>query len=117
MAQLAALRHRAGEKSQARVEVDAALAKFEAERQKIVNIDRAKTLRPIAEAYSSMSDASAALMVYKRALEEGVENPNSRPRAEDLAATLCSMALNRFEPDAQTWLRIVEICDGLGQPW
>ena len=35
------------------------------------------------------------LDVYRRALEEGVGNPNSRPRAEDLVATCLSMARDR----------------------
>ncbi len=64
-----------------------------------------------------MDDTAAALMVYKRAVEEGVENPNSRPRAEDLSATCLSMALHMVEPDAELKNRIRQISEGLGDPW
>jgi tetratricopeptide (TPR) repeat protein len=116
-ARLAGLRWRAGDTDTARKEADAALALFESERTKIVDIFRAATLRPLAEAYRSMGDAPAALAVYKRAVEAGVENPNSRPRAEDLSATCCSMALHEVEPDVALKTRMTEICNGLGPPW
>jgi len=116
-ARLAGLRWRAGDTDTARKEADSALALFESERAKIVDIFRAAVLRPLAEAYRSMGDAPAALAVYKRAVEAGVENPNSRPRAEDLSATCCSMALHEVEPDAALKTRMTEICNGLGPPW
>jgi hypothetical protein len=53
----------------------------------------------------------------RRFVEEGVENPNSRPRAEDLSATCRSMALHAVEPDADLWKRMRQIGDGLGPPW
>ncbi len=117
MARLAALRHRAGDKDKARSEADAALAMFAAERKNIVDIYRAGALRPLAEAYQSMGDTAAALAVYKGAVEEGVHNPNSRPRAEDLSATCCSMALHWVEPDGSLWARLEEIHSRLGDPW
>ena len=64
-----------------------------------------------------MGDTATALSAYKRAVEEGVENPNSRPRAEDLSATCLSMAVHGVEPDAVLWTRIRQINDGLGDPW
>jgi hypothetical protein len=117
MAQLARARYRAGDRDRARSDLDAALALFQAQRTIIVNIDRAAALRPLAETYQSMGDSAAALSVYKKATEEGVENLNSRPRAEDLSANCRSMALHALEPDAELWTRIRHIFDGLGQPW
>lgn len=117
MSRLAGLRHRAGDGAQARREADAALALFAAERERIVDIDRADTLRPLAEAYQAMGDTQAALSVYAQALDEGVQNPNSRPRAEDLSATCCSMALAGVEPDARLWAKLRQVRDGLGEPW
>ncbi|MBN2584926.1 MAG: hypothetical protein JXL80_17815 [Planctomycetes bacterium] len=117
MGRLAAMRGRAGETAQARTEADAALAIFDERREQIVSIDRAGILRPIAEAYQALGNTERALAVYGRAVEEGTENPNSRPRAEDLCATCCSMALNGVEPDAALWRRIRQISEGLGQPW
>jgi tetratricopeptide (TPR) repeat protein len=117
ISKLVKLRFRAGDRQKARTDADALLALFDSQRDKIVNIYRAGALRPLAEAYQSMGDTAAALAVYKRAVEEGVENPNSRPRAEDLSATCCSMALHGVEPDAELWTRIRQINDGLGDPW
>lgn len=117
MSKLIKLRFRVGDRQKVRIEADALLALFDSQRDKIVNVDRAGALRPLAETYQSMGDTAAALAVYKRAVEEGVENPNSRPRAEDLSATCLSMALHEVEPDAELWTRIRQINDGLGDPW
>lgn len=116
-AQLAGLRHRGGEVERARAEAEAALAMFDARRDEIVNIYRAGVLRSLAEAYQAMGDTPAALKLYARAVEAGVENPNSRPRAEDLAATCRSMALHGVEPDAALRARMQQICGALGDPW
>ncbi|HTF88039.1 MAG TPA: hypothetical protein VK843_06485 [Planctomycetota bacterium] len=116
-AKLAGLRQRAGGETQARTELAAALAAFDAHRQRIVDIRRAAVLRSIAEAYQSMGDTAAALELYARAVEEGIANPNSRPRAEDLAATCCSMAQHAIAPGPQLWSRLREIHQGLKSPW
>ena len=55
--------------------------------------------------------------MYKTAVEEGTANPNSRPRAEDLTATCCSMALSAVEPDKELWAKLKQIYEGLGEPW
>src|SRR3990170_7437977 len=117
VSELIKLRFLAGDGQKARTDADTLLALFDSQRDKIVNIYRAGALRPLAEAYQSMGDTDAALAVYKRAVEEGVENPNSRPRAEDLSATCCSMALHSMEPDAELWTRILQIKEELGDPW
>ncbi len=114
---LAQLRFRAGEREQSRAELDAALATFEASLDEISDLDRADTLCPIAAAYRSMEDPGAALGVYRRAVEEGARNPNAVPRAEDLVATLTSMALHGVEPDAALWEHVMEIRRGLREPW
>jgi hypothetical protein len=64
-----------------------------------------------------MRDPTEALAVYKQAAEAAVENPNSRPRAEDLSAICLSMAKRTVEPDAALWARIREIKSALGEPW
>lgn len=117
MAQLAERRFRAGDEAGARAQVQAALELFDAKRQTIVNIYRAQTLRPIAEALHVMGDSAAAIDLYKRAVEAGIENPNSRPRVDDLVATCCSMASHAVEPDAALLGRIQEIQAGLDDPW
>ncbi len=117
VAKLAGLRFLAGDEQKAKADADALLKFYDSESNKIVNIYRAGVLRPIAEAYQSMSDTKSALAVYKKALEAGVENPNSRPRAEDLSATCISLALHRVQPDDELWNRIQQIKQGLGDPW
>jgi hypothetical protein len=116
-AKLAGLRFRAGDEDRARSDADRALALYEAKLDTIVNIYRAGALRPLAEAYHAMGDGPAALAVYMKAVEAGVENPNSRPRAQDLSATCISMALHGIEPDADLWARMLQIFEDLGQPW
>ena len=116
-ARLAVLRHRAGEASKARQDIDAALARFDAARERIVDIRRAGLLRPLAEAYQSIGDPASALYVCKRAIDEGEVNPNSRPRADDLVATCCLMARLAIDPDETLRIRIRQIHDALGEPW
>jgi hypothetical protein len=117
MAKLAAARYRAGDEEGARRHADSAMALFEAQIQKIADVFRAETLIPLAEAYHSMDDREAAHAVYRRAVEEAVHNPNSRPRAEDLTAICCSMAVRGIEPDADLMARIKQIHDQLDHPW
>jgi tetratricopeptide (TPR) repeat protein len=116
-AELAVLRFRTGQTDQARTEVQGMLTLYDTDKDKIVNIYRARTLCPIAEAYQAMGDTTQALEVYKRVLEAGVENPNSRPRAEDLVATCCSLAEHTVEPGVDVMNRIREIYNDLGDPW
>jgi hypothetical protein len=82
-----------------------------------VNIYKADTLIPLAEAYQMIAGATDSMAVYKRAVEAAVENPNSRPRAEDLSAICLSMAKRLVEPDAALWARVRELKGALGEPW
>jgi hypothetical protein len=116
-AKVAVARFLAGDKVKAHADADASRALFGTEGRKIVNVYKAGAIRPLAEAYQAMGDSAASLELYRRAIEAGVENPNSRPRAEDLAATCCSMALHGVQPDASLWSRIHTIQGGLGEPW
>jgi tetratricopeptide (TPR) repeat protein len=116
-ARLAALRFAAGDRERARRDADAALQLFDGQRERIVDIYRARALRPIAEAFCAMGDTGAAAAIYMRALEEGSVNPNARPRAEDLVATCCSMARRGIPRDASLWAKAARVHDGLGHPW
>lgn len=117
VSRLAQLRFRAGDCQRARADVDEELARFKAQRDEIINIYRAGILRSLAEACHVMGDDKAALEAYRQAVEAGVDNPNSRSRAEDLAATCCSMAAVGAEPDAALWARVRAIRNGLKAPW
>lgn len=106
-----------GETDAAKAELDEGLQRYHAERESYRGTKRAETLRPFAEAYFTIGDRAQATEIYEQVLEEGVENPNSRPRAHDVSETCISMARLGFEPDAKLRLRIREIVDGLGDPW
>ncbi len=117
IAKLAKLKHRAGDSKQAKEDLDKAMELFANEQLRIVDIYRAGALRPVAEAYQLLGEHGQALAVYKMAALEGVENPNSRPRAEDLVATCLSLILNRCEPDKELRERLFQIHKGLKDPW
>jgi hypothetical protein len=116
-ARLAALRARAGETESARAGLLAAVAMFDVERGRIADVFRADALRPVAEAWCALGDSDAARAAYARAIEAGAENPNGRPRAEDLSATCCSMARQGFDPGPELIARMTAVCDGLVAPW
>lgn len=101
------LRAAAGDVDSAKALAAETLELYETEfREKTQNFLRGKALRPIAEAYAAMGEQGAALAVYRKAVEEGAINPNTRPRAEDLAATARSMALHGVKPDEELWNRM-----------
>lgn len=117
LADLVKLRYKAGDIEKAGEKADSALTLFLEKGNTIVNIWRAGALRPLAEAYQVMGNREKALEVYKMALEEGVVNPNSRPRAEDLSQTCISMATIGFQPSEALWARMREIRKELSHPW
>lgn len=117
LGRIAALRARSGDLAGARSAAALALGQYDAHEAAIVDIWRARAIRPVAEALARCGDLTEAAACYRRAIEAGVANPNSRPRAEDLAATSLSMALCGFEPDAVLTKRMEAVAAGLGAPW
>jgi hypothetical protein len=107
----------AGGAEAAKEGLEAGLAVYEKERDRLMGIDRADALRGLAQACESLGDRSQATLLYWRVIEEGAENPNARPRAEDLVETLLSMAQVGFEPEPKLIERIEEITAGLRDPW
>lgn len=117
VAQLAALLGRAGQIDQANHMLDDGLASYHEARETFRGTKRAEILRPFAEAYHALADAQRTADLYTMVIEEGVENPNSRPRAEDISETCISMAKVAYEPPAAVFTRMREIVSGLGDPW
>jgi len=114
---LAGLWGRAGANDQAQKAIAAALAKFDEERERMPDIYRSRCLRALAAASQHAGDTKGALRLSKSAAEEGVVNPNSKPRAEDLAGLCLMMAQEGIEPDAALLARLQTIRKGLSQPW
>ena len=117
LADIAALMVRGGDVKRGKEQLDAAVALYAEKRQAILDIYRAGPLRSLAEASAAMGDEARALSFWMQAAEAGVENPNSRPRADDLAATCMSMVKAKVAPDEKLWLRLRAIASGLGEPW
>lgn len=114
---LAAARFRAGEPAEAKADAEAAGRIFDEGRDRIIDIDRAAALRALGSAWAAIGEGTKALETYRRALDEGAVNPNSRPRAVDLSATCVSMAIAGVAPDAAFRERAEAIRQALGDPW
>lgn len=117
IAKLAEFHFLAGDIDGANKELKKSLDMFDKNQEKIVNIDKAGILRSIAEACQKTVDTTSSRNIYERAIDAGIENPNSLPRAEDLSATCCSMALHKIEPGEELLNKIKKIESALSDPW
>lgn len=102
-AELAALRYRAGQRELAREALSAVVSAYEAHAGALQNYEHGNVLRPIAEAYVVMGEAESARVFYRRALEQGLVNPNLRPRIRDFTKSVVSLALSGLEPGDTLW--------------
>lgn len=114
---IAQAKYRSGDAEGCAANLAAAMARYDAGRNDILDIDRGRPLRAVAEAYATAGDAPKAQAVFARAVEEGAANPNARPRAEDLVATMLSMVAAQIEPEAALAARVAAIREGLVAPW
>jgi len=117
LARLCELQFLVGDVDRAKAEAEQALVEWHREREQIIDIFRAESLRPLALAWHAMGEADLARDLLAQVLEEGMENVNSRPRCDDLVDTLVAMAVRGIDPTAALWPRIREIVAGLGVPW
>ncbi|MGB3965133.1 MAG: hypothetical protein WBO45_00270 [Planctomycetota bacterium] len=117
LARLVELTAATGDRERARADAEAALAAWHAERETIVNIWRARALRPLALAFHALGERARCQELLALVLEESLENPNSRPRCDDLVDTCTALAIAGVEPSAGLWTRLREIRTGLGHPW
>lgn len=106
-----------GQVEKARALLADALALYGRTQPKIVSIYRGQALRPLAESYVKLGDAEAAGLVYERALQEALVNPNSRPRTEDLVATCASIIQSGLTPSKSLLRSVALVRENLGDPW
>ena len=116
-ARLCELAFEVGDAERAKAEAAQALTRYHEVRDGIVNIYRAETLRPLVLAQFRLGGPSGAADLLSLVLEEGMENPNSRPRCDDLVDTCVALVVAGFEPPPAQLARIREIAQGLGDPW
>lgn len=114
---IAVVHAKAGEVDAAKAELADGLRRYHENRETFRQTKRAEILRPFAEGYHAIGDDAQASEIYEQVLVEGIENPNSRPRAHDLSETCVSMARHGFAPSATLLSRIRQILNGLGDPW
>jgi tetratricopeptide (TPR) repeat protein len=110
-------RMRAGDAAAARADIERLRGAYDAKVEYIVDLRRGMSLRALAEGWAMLGERDAALRCWAEALEAGVLNPNSRPRAEDLGATVLSMAVAGVAPTPAMRARIDAIRSGLADPW
>lgn len=116
-AQLVGLAHRAGDVERARAEAEALRTLYDTQREAIVNIDRADALVPLAEAHVIMGDLETAQKLYRRAIDEALVNPNSKPRAIDLVDIAVSLATVELPANAELLAHLREAAGKLSDPW
>ena len=114
---MAEIRHMVGDHGAAEGELEQGLESYHEQRDSFRQTKRAEILRPFAEAFNVIGNRDRAVDLYGMVVEEGMENPNSRPRAHDVSETCLSMAKHGFEPTRELMARIREIVEGLGDPW
>lgn len=117
VARLIVLADLLGQADRARADAEAALKAYQSERDGIVDIFRAETLRPLGLAWYALGDRARGEDLFALAVEEGMENPNSRPRCDDLVDACVDLARAGVDPSPKTWARLREIQKGLGEPW
>lgn len=117
VARLVELARLLGQTDRARAEAEAALKAYQDERDGIVDIYRAETLRPLALAWFALGERERGEDLFALAVEEGMENPNSRPRCDDLVDACVDLARAGVDPSPKTWARLREIQKELGEPW
>jgi hypothetical protein len=115
--QISSMNFKAGNEDAAKSEMTQTLELFRNERGKIVDIYRSAALQKLAEAYKAAGMEHRSLDVYKLALTEGLQNPNSRPRALDIVSLCCSMAKNELKPDSKLLEDINAAKGRLSDPW
>lgn len=117
MARIAELHVDTGDEERARQELQQALELYQSGREDIFDINRCESLRPIALGFYKLGDREQGEGLLAVAVEEGVENPNARPRCDDLVATCVALAARGVEPSPALMARLREISAGLVDPW
>lgn len=117
MANVGRHRHAAGQPEKALAILREAASMYDEKRTSIVSIWRGRSLRPLAEAFMAAGSQASAVELYERALVEAVENPNSRPRLEDLVLTCNSIVASGVVAPESLRKALMRTKAALGSPW
>ena len=117
MAKVGRHRHAAGQPAKALAILREAASMYDEKRASIVSIWRGRSLRPLAEAFMAAGSQASAIELYERALVEAVENPNSRPRLEDLVLTCNSIVASGVVAPESLRKALMRTKAALGSPW
>ncbi|MEL6429660.1 MAG: hypothetical protein AAFU73_20850 [Planctomycetota bacterium] len=111
LATAAAKRFRCGDEDGAREALAGALGLFGDEREGIVNMFRVRALLPLAEAYAEIGNTQSADEVYRVALTEALENPNERPRIDNLVQIVRSIVERGHRPSKGLRTQVQQVGD------
>lgn len=111
------LRFRAGQKEKAKREADALREAYRNHYHLIADIFRCETLLPLAEAYLNIGEKDLADEIYQQALQDGLHNPNSRPRLEDITLLSLSLVRQGHHPSEELTTQIEAAIEALDNPW
>ncbi len=117
MAKVGRHRHAAGQPEKALAILREAASMYDEKRASIVSIWRGRSLRPLAEAFMAAGSQASAVELYERVLVEAVENPNSRPRLEDLVLTCNSIVASGVVAPESLRKALMRTKAALGSPW
>ncbi|MGF1572413.1 MAG: hypothetical protein ACFCU1_05010 [Sumerlaeia bacterium] len=89
--------HRIGQPEAALQLADAAWDSLIEQREDIASMWLGQAYRPMAEAYAAIGKPARALNVLKLSFEDGIKNPNIRPRSTDFVANCITLAELDFQ--------------------
>lgn len=117
-AMLAEVEVRAGAVDAARASIRGLESSWDALNKELVpSMYHAACVRPLAEAYVAAGEPDEAMRLYRQVIELGAQNPNARPRCDDLVATVASLVTHGLQPDEEMLARLRELRAGLVSPW
>lgn len=112
-----ALTFQSGKEAEALQWQEEACRAFRDRRDEVVDIHQAGILCRLAESALALGQREEALKLYRAAVDAGLQNGNSRPRADDLNEICCSLVAHGVVPGTDLMHALDEMKSKLGDPW